>query len=440
MKRLQKNYLIIYVVCVLMVLLLFGVILYAVFSKMDKSIVASTAKGTSETTIEAAELGNQFLILRNDSVKEELYVYSYEKREEYRYHYNLFTEYLDRYGNHLAISHFTTGRVVSLTMDEKTRELSKIQMSDQVWEFTDITKYTMDSEIGMLSIGKERYSIRNTVYFSDDKKITQEDLTDKDELMIIGKGKEVLSIVITTGHGVLSVKNSSDEVDFSGGYLQVGTKLFTKISGDMEIDIQEGTYLVSAVSPKGYGDVKEITIQRGSTTELDLAEFEGDGPRTGLITFAVDEPTAIVKVDNVEIDMEQGVELTYGVHSFVVVSDTYEPYARYLFVNSDKAKISIALSKVGVLKEQTATETEIKETDTSTETSTEGSTETQSESTGTTTPKPTTPTTPKPSTPSTSELMNPGSSQNANSGTSTGDREVDYYNGILSTLNTILGQ
>ena len=440
MKKKKMNYITIYIVCALMILLLFGVVVYAVMRGMDKNGKNKNTPSQPSTVWEAADKETEFLILRNDSIQEELYVYSYEDCEEYRYRYNLSTEFEDAYGNHASIGRFTTGRVVKLFLNSNNRELSKVQFSDDVWEYTDISRYSFDENMQMMIVGTERYSIKDAVFFSDENQITLQDITDKDKLMIIGKDKTIVSVVITTGHGILSVTNSSEEVDFDGGYIQVGDRLFAKINGDMEIEVPEGTYPVAAVSPDGYGDSVEITIKRGSTVELDLATLQGEGPKKGAITFIVDESTAKVRVDNREVDISSPVELTYGLHSFVIVSDTYENYARYLFVNSPKARVSVNLASVGVLKgqnQQNTTQTEETST-TESETTTQSS---QKETQGGN------------SVPSTSELieqeknkLNPttgtanGTSGSSQSSNSSNQAEEDYLKGILSTLGSILGQ
>lgn len=446
MKNRKKkiNYITIYSMCALMVLLLVGIILYTIWSRIDRNPIDQPVASQPLSQDTKDDIRGQFLILRNDSVQEELYVYSYEDCEEYRYRYSISTEFLDQYGDHLSVSKFMTGRVVELFVDSGKRELEKVQLSDAVWELTDIVRYSVDENMQMLTIGSDRYSMKEAVFFSDDKKISLSDITEKDELMIIGKDKNVLSIVITTGHGILSVTNSSEEVDFSGGYIQIGQKMFAKINGDMEIEIQEGTYNVAAVSPDGYGDSTEITIQRGATVELDLATLQGEGPKKGYITFSINDDTAKVKVDNKEVDITKPVELTYGLHPFIVITDNYENYARYLFVNSEGAKVSIDMAAVAAPKPSTQPETTVTERETE---NTQGSETTQKPSESQSTQKPSHN---KPSVPSTSELIEQEKDKNQGGGTSgssttqsstsSQNAEETYVNGILSTLGNILGQ
>ena len=117
MKKKKMNYITIYIVCALMILLLFGVVVYAVMRGMDKNGKNKNTPSQPSTVWEAADKETEFLILRNDSIQEELYVYSYEDCEEYRYRYNLSTEFEDAYGNHTSIGRFTTGRVVKLFLN-----------------------------------------------------------------------------------------------------------------------------------------------------------------------------------------------------------------------------------------------------------------------------------------------------------------------------------
>ena len=63
-------------------------------------------------------------------------------------------------------------------------------------------------------------------------------------------------------------------------------KVFAQITGEMTIEIPEGTY-TAAVANNGYGGSTEITITRGQETVLDLETLKGEGPKYGSILFAV---------------------------------------------------------------------------------------------------------------------------------------------------------
>lgn len=72
--------------------------------------------------------------------------------------------------------------------------------------------------------------------------------------------------------------------------------MFAQITGEMTIEIPEGTY-TAAVANNGYGGSTEITITRGQETVLDLETLKGEGPKYGSILFAVNVEGAWLQVD-----------------------------------------------------------------------------------------------------------------------------------------------
>jgi hypothetical protein len=240
------------------------------------------------------------------------------------------------------------------------------QISDQVWEYPEITKYSVDEERGVFQIADTNHSYDDSLYVNSDGTILKlSDLTDMDTLRAIGVGKKLLSISVTSGHGELQLTNTEL---FEGSYIQIGNRIFEEITPNMNIEIPEGTYTV-AVANKGYGGSTDITLERGEVLTLDLDTLKGEGPKIGKILFAVDVADALVLIDGHVIDCSEPVELQYGVHAITVTASGYDTYSKKLFVNSSEATIIISLSS----STDTASDTS---TDTTTDTTTDSSTAT----------------------------------------------------------------
>ena len=171
--------------------------------------------------------------------------------------------------------------------------------------------------------------------------------------------------MLMLGHGSLKLVNTSV---FDGSYIQVGSKVFAQITGEMTIEIPEGTY-TAAVANNGYGGSTEITITRGQETVLDLETLKGEGPKYGSILFAVNVEGAWLQVDGQLVDYSQPVELQYGVHTLTVTADGYDTYSKKLFVNSPEATIAIGMTgESGSSSTTTGSETQSSEADSSTST------------------------------------------------------------------------
>lgn len=284
---------------------------------------------------------NLFLITGNDMQAQCLVLEQLASGKQYMYNYSLATRFLDKYGNRASVSYFEPGRVISVGEKDSKGRLLEAQISNEVWEYPDITKYSVDDERGVFTIGDVNYSYEKDVFVHSDGTIQKiSDLNGLDTLRIVGVEKEIISVVVTTGYGTLKLKNTDL---FEGSFIQVGSSVFAEITKDMELELPEGKHMV-AVANKGYGDTAEIEIVRGEQLVLDLDTLKGEGPKVGNVLFAVDVPDAIIMIDGETIDYSQIVPITFGVHSLKVIAEGYDTYSKKLFVNSNEATIVIAMS------------------------------------------------------------------------------------------------
>ena len=291
--------------------------------------------------------------------------------KQYLYVYSLSTDFLDKYGNSATTMDFEPGRVIHIGKKDGEGRLLQAQIADEVWEYSDITKYSVDTERGIFKIADSKYSYDADLFVeSNGEKIRLSDLNEKDEIRVVGIGTKILSVSVTTGQGTLELKNTSV---FEGSFIQVGSKIFAQITHNMKLEIPEGTYTVT-VANEGYGGSTEVEIARGEVCTLDLDELKGEGPKTGSITFYIDVEGATLSIDGDTVDYSAPVVLTYGVHELHAEADGYDDFDKKLFVNSAAANIDISLTGESTASDNDVTEgTEsVEETETA-ETETTGS-------------------------------------------------------------------
>lgn len=323
-----------------------------------------------------------FLITNNDMQAECLILTQLNSGKQYMYNYTIATRFLDKYGSRMPVSGFDAGRIIRVGEKDKQGRLVEAQISDLAWEYPDVTRYSVDEEHGAFKIADTNYSYDEDLFVvSDGSPLQLSDLTALDTLRVVGIDKKIYSISVTTGHGSLKLVNTSV---FDGSYIQVGSKVFAQITGEMTIEIPEGTY-TAAVANNGYGGSTEITITRGQETVLDLETLKGEGPKYGSILFAVNVEGAWLQVDGQLVDYSQPVELQYGVHTLTVTADGYDTYSKKLFVNSPEATIAIGMTgESGSSSTTTGSETQSSEADSSsTGSSSSSSSGSSSTSTGT---------------------------------------------------------
>lgn len=301
--------------------------------------------GTETAAGESAPIGTDlFLITNNDMQSECLILEQLASGKQYMYNYSLTTKFLDKYGNRTNVSCFEPGRIITVGKKDIQGRLLEAQISAQAWEYPDVTRYSVDEERGIFQIADTNYSYEEGIFiYSDGNLLAPSDLTDMDTLRVIGIEKKILSVSVTTGHGELKLTNTEL---FDGSFIQIGDQIFSEITGEMTMEIPEGTYTV-AVANNGYGGSTEVTVERGQKTVLDLDTLKGEGPKYGNILFAVDVAGAILQIDGKVVDYSQPISLQYGIHTLYVTAESYEPYSKKLFVNSKEATIVIGLSGEG---------------------------------------------------------------------------------------------
>lgn len=364
-KKIQKIF-------ILLMVMLIAVICLVGCGQDDKGGNTQTEEESEEDTVQTENL---FLIVANDTMEESLTLYSLEKGQEYFYEYSFMTQFKDKYGKYTSAVEFCPGRVVTIGKTDKDGYLTELQLSNQVWEYEKVKRFSVDEEKGILTIADTKYSIMDKVYvLSNGERIPFSKLSDKDILTVVGIDRKIISVVVTTGHGTLSLKNTEL---FENSFLQLDFDIFAIITENMELDVPEGVYTLK-VANDGWGGTTEIVITRGETTVVDLDTLKGEGKKKGMISFQIDVDDVKVYIDYQLIDHSQPIELTYGTHVLEIKANGYEAWKKHLYVNSEEATIVIELTEED---EEKDSEEESKEDSESEENETESETESQSEST-----------------------------------------------------------
>lgn len=331
-------------------------------TKENESVDTNSTEELENSTGKAQEqLGtDQFMILTNDMQEECMTMEQIASGKEYIYYYSIATKFLDKYGDRQTVSYFEPGRVVTVGDKDTQGRVLQFQISDCVWEYPDVTRYSVDEARGIFKIGDEKYSCAGDVFISSDAQMQNvSELTDMDTLRVVGIGKKIISIAVTTGHGEIALENTDL---FEGSFIQVGSKIFAEVTPNMTLEVPSGTYTVT-VANNGYGGSREVTVESGETQTLDLETLKGEGPKMGNILFAVDVEGALLQIDGKVVeDYSEPVPLQYGVHTLTVDANSYAQYSKRLFVNSEEATIVIGMEGEGTGLDTASTEESTTET------------------------------------------------------------------------------
>ena len=344
------------------------------------SLSERQSEATEQTTQEPDQKMDSFgafLITGMNSKKEFMILYSYATGLEYRYYYGMDTQFYDKYGGRASISSFEPGIMVTIGQVNQEGIVSSVRVSADVWEYDDISRFSIDPSIKMLKIADRKFRYDSSVHvFSKGEKTAMEDIEEGDVLSVIGVDKQILSVRITTAQGTLKLENTKL---FEGSFLQLGDKIFTEITPELTLKVPEGKYTLT-VANNGWGGSKNVKIKRGETTRVDLDELKGSGPKYGKVRFLIDEKDAVLIVDGEEKAAGEIQELSYGRHSVVVYASGYDLWKRNLYVNSKETTLVISLKDEEEEQEEQAASSEKEESSQKTSDSQTKETEKTSES------------------------------------------------------------
>ncbi len=282
-----------------------------------------------------------YIVTKIDAEQKKADFQKVEGGRQLQYAYDTGTRFLDKYGDTKAITSFLPGDVVEIEVIDSKQQLVTVQLSDQVWVHDDIVNYSVDESIHAVTIGQTIYSYNADMdIFSGEGKIGFAGISSSDVLRAVGMGQKLISLAVTKGHGYLALANTKL---FEGSFICIGDRIFEEVTQNMQIEVPEGSYLVT-VANKGYGGSREIAIERDQTTSLNLDELKGEGPKICKVTFDVGVEHAILWVDGKKADYSAPVELPYGVHTIAIEAEGFDTITKKLVVNSEKAEIEVALN------------------------------------------------------------------------------------------------
>lgn len=361
-----------------------------------------------------------FMILSLDSEEEQIIVKSLSSLRKFRYGYSLGTRFLNKFGNNQSMTDFKEGTIVTIVMRDN-HMLDVVQMYGDAWTVEDLTNYSIDPDNEIFEIGQTKYRIRPTTeVFSDDLEVTAADIRETDILRVVGIDKEILSIVVITGHGYISVIHTEA---FDDSIMSIGTKIFTMLHGNTTVEVPEGVYNLT-VAKDGYGGTKEVTVNRNETVTVDLNTLRGEGPKVCKLTIHVPVEDARIYLNGNRYSKDTQFDVVYGEYKLKVEADGYETWEKTLVVNSPSAEISLDLSDEKEKEKERAASAEQSSGNSNNANSNNASTANEA---------------------GTQNNTN-GNSQNANSGTNQSnsqtnerDSEIDYLTTLSNMISTLTG-
>lgn len=315
------------------------------------------------------------VVVEKDEEKSAITFQNMDVGKQYTLEYSGAAAIMDKYGESMSMAQINAGDIVDITFLKSKKKLNSLQLSNQCWTFTDVSKYTIDELRKHMIISEDIYKFtEDTIIVSNSEQAEIIDINAADVLKVSGIGYNVYSIVIDKGHGYLRLTNDEYFID---GWIEVGQTIIQQITDDMLLVVPEGSYDVQ-VSNKGNGGTKQIVVRRDEEITLDIGDLKGEEPKLGSVLFTVTPEDAEIYIDGQLADISQAVTLEYGIHQLMARAKGYDTITRYLRVAQEAAGINITMEESDSEEEEEETETEESSSSTASSASTSESSSSES--------------------------------------------------------------
>ena len=234
-------------------------------------------------------------------------VYLVNEMKETGFSYDLATLVKSVNDQELVMPELKLGSILNLEFRDDTDMLSKVEVSKEAWDYQGVKNLVIDEVLSKMQIGERNYMYDAglTVISGRDNVSLSNIDTSKDILEVRGIGEKILSIDITTGHGVLDFASYDD---FLGGTIEIGYDVFDDITDNMKYVLREGRYKV--IMKNGKLSVnKVVDIRRDRTEVLRTSDFTKEMNRSSRVTFNLSPSNSAIYIDGREVDVYKKLEL-----------------------------------------------------------------------------------------------------------------------------------
>lgn len=323
------------------VLLVFVLLAVNGCSKRNVKDTPEKEEEQQQQTAETEKDEQLYILLYSNTETNRVFLQGTQTGRQEEFEYNGGTYIHGRYDESLTIGELKVGELLKLTYTDK-KILTEIQVAKEAFFCEGITDFSIREDEAVFSVGDSNYYYDEDLkIFSEDGIISLNELSSIDTVCLRGMGKQIITIVVTRGHGTLVFRNTEL---FEGGMVTVGNEAAQRVSRDMTIEVPEGTHVLS-VAHEGYGGSKEITVERFGELLIDLDTLKGDGPKHGRVKINVTPENAKVTIDGGLADCSQVLELEYGTYRLKAEAEGYEDWSGQLVIRGAESAVEIELDK-----------------------------------------------------------------------------------------------
>ncbi|MCD7826647.1 MAG: PEGA domain-containing protein [Clostridiaceae bacterium] len=319
---------------------LFGCLLLIFLSVTGCSIAKSDATDSGSEAEAEQTQSLRGIVVENDQEQKQLLIQDMDQSIVSTLTYGSSSVITDKYEEQISGESVSLGMILDISYQIRDAKIVTAEVPEDAWEYQDVSKFSFSSDESMMKVAGERYKYTDTTFFSSgEKEISQMEYSDQDVLTVRGIGIYVYSVVRTSGHGYIRLKNYDD---FVGGMAVVSNKIIVQITENMLITAAEGTYRLS-LTKKGMTATKTVNVENDKEVEVDFSDYVATTTNIGEITFNIVPDGADLTISGTSVDYTKPITLNYGKYNITVSLTGYETYSGVLNVQEPSKTITIDL-------------------------------------------------------------------------------------------------
>ncbi len=291
------------------------------------------------------------VVMHVDAQQGQIQLWNWTLGKSYTLGTEMASAYLDRFGEPVFLATIEPGMVVDVLFLKSHKRLHQLQISPQAWVWQSADRYELQKTAQRLELAGQEYKLgAKTRYFYGGAPLALGDLAQGDVLSVWGLGQEVYSVVVEEGKGFLRLSGTQD---FVGGWLEIGDSHIYAIEQGMALTLPEGAYKVAIRKGSG-GGLRDVVINRGEETLLDIGDMEVPKPELGTVIFHLEPAEGELYIDGEPAAAGEPLELEYGRHQVIAKAQGYASQTQYVHVGEPMAVLDIQLEPMDSQAAKTA--------------------------------------------------------------------------------------
>ena len=307
-------------------------------------------ENTEEVSVRHEETSMTAIITSMDMENNQMHFVSVLDGTDITLQYHGGVRVSDTKGTDIGIDSVVCGNVVDIVYYADTEKLVSIAKNAKVKTYTQVKKFLYRQDQHTASCNGTSYKVSDYAQvFDGNQVLALVDVNTEDEVTLSVWNGNLVSVVITKGHGYVRLLNQGTYV---GGFVEIGKDVIVPVTVDMLVAVGEGDYTLR-INKNGYSGEKSIRVTKDRELNVDISDI---AIPSGTVTFAVTPEDAgeVIKVDG-EIIANRTYTGLYGDHELSITAEGYDSFR-------GSFKITDTMKNLHVTLQQETTEESTEET------------------------------------------------------------------------------